>query len=62
MRIVLSTYGASTYPKITLNNYTGSMQHLNTYYHPTISSLEKTSIFTRLATRSIAVKGVCYPD
>lgn len=33
------------------------MQILKTHYHPEIKKLENKSIFTRLATRSIAVKG-----
>jgi len=33
------------------------MQILKTHYHPEITSLENKSIFTRLATRSIAMQG-----
>ena len=33
------------------------MQVLKTHYHPDVKDLEKKSIFTRLATRSIAMKG-----
>jgi len=33
------------------------MQVLKTHYHPDIKTLENKSIFTRLATRSIAIKG-----
>ena len=33
------------------------MQNLKIHYHPDISSLEHKSIFTRLATRSIAIQG-----
>ena len=33
------------------------MQIIKTHYHPEITSLENKSIFTRLATRSIALKG-----
>ena len=33
------------------------MQILKTHYHPAIKSLENKSIFTRLATRSIAIQG-----
>ena len=33
------------------------MQILKTHYHPEITSLENKSIFTRLATRSIAIQG-----
>ena len=33
------------------------MQILKTHYHPEIKSLENKSVFTRLATRSIAVQG-----
>ena len=33
------------------------MQILKTHYHPTITTLENKSIFTRLATRSIALHG-----
>ncbi len=33
------------------------MQVLKTHYHPEIKTLEEKTVFTRLATRSIAVKG-----
>ena len=33
------------------------MQNLKTHYHPEVTSLENKSIFTRLATRSIAMQG-----
>ena len=33
------------------------MQILKTHYHPEITTLENKTIFTRLATRSIAIKG-----
>jgi len=33
------------------------MQNLKTHYHPEIETLENKSIFTRLATRSIAIQG-----
>ncbi len=33
------------------------MKHLKTHYHPDIDTLENKTIFTRLATRAIAVKG-----
>ena len=33
------------------------MQILKTHYHPDITSLENKSVFTRLATRSIAIQG-----
>ncbi|WP_324027651.1 NUDIX hydrolase [Maribacter sp. BPC-D8] len=33
------------------------MQNLKTHYHPDVVSLDNKSIFTRLATRSIAVQG-----
>lgn len=33
------------------------MQNLKTHYHPEVQTLENKSIFTRLATRSIAVQG-----
>ncbi|RMB62715.1 NUDIX domain-containing protein [Dokdonia sinensis] len=33
------------------------MQHLKTHYHPDIKTLESKTIFTRLATRSIAMHG-----
>ena len=33
------------------------MQILKTHYHPDVKNLENKSIFTRLATRSIAIKG-----
>ena len=33
------------------------MQILRTHYHPDITTLENKTVFTRLATRSIAVKG-----
>lgn len=33
------------------------MQILKTHYHPEVKSLESKSIFTRLATRSIAIQG-----
>ena len=33
------------------------MQNLKTHYHPEVKNLENKSIFTRLATRSIATKG-----
>lgn len=32
------------------------MQHLKTHYHPEIKTLEDKSVFTRLATRSIAIQ------
>ena len=34
------------------------MQNLKTHYHPDVVSLDNKSIFTRLATRSIAVQGL----
>lgn len=33
------------------------MQNLKTHYHPAVKTLENKSIFTRLATRSIAIQG-----
>ncbi|EWH12721.1 NUDIX hydrolase [Cellulophaga geojensis KL-A] len=33
------------------------MQILKTHYHPDVKTLENKSVFTRLATRSIAIKG-----
>jgi ADP-ribose pyrophosphatase YjhB (NUDIX family) len=33
------------------------MQNLQTHYHPEVKTLENKSIFTRLATRSIAIQG-----
>lgn len=33
------------------------MQHLKTHYHPEVTTLENISFFTRLATRSITLKG-----
>ena len=33
------------------------MQNLKTHYHPELKTLENKSIFTRLATRSIAIQG-----
>lgn len=33
------------------------MQHLKTHYHPDVTSLENKTVFTRYATRSIALKG-----
>ena len=33
------------------------MQNLKTHYHPEVKTLENKSIFTRLATRSIAIQG-----
>ena len=33
------------------------MQNLKTHYHPEVTTLENKSIFTRLATRSIAIQG-----
>ena len=33
------------------------MQHLKTHFHPEVKTLENKSVFTRLATRSIATKG-----
>ena len=33
------------------------MQIIKTHYHPEIETLENKSIFTRLATRSIAIQG-----
>jgi len=33
------------------------MQHLKTHYHPDVKSLDNKSVFTRLATRSIAIQG-----
>ena len=33
------------------------MQNLKTHYHPEVKTLENKSVFTRLATRSIAIQG-----
>lgn len=33
------------------------MQNLKTHYHPAVKTLENKSVFTRLATRSIAIQG-----